>query len=178
MNILIRHAVLPDVEELTRLEHCVKTENVWQMSQSISDGSVQTVFMETHLPREMRLTYPRTPDTLERRWKDYVAILVACVEKAPVGYATLAGHVVPDLLWIYDLVVDEIWRRKGVATALFHAIRDWSLPRGYARVMLEMTSKNYPAICFARSHKFEFTGYNDNYFINNDIALFFSRFLK
>ena len=77
-----------------------------------------------------------------------------------------------------DLVVDELWRRKGIASSLFQAVRDWGLARKYSRITLEMSSKNYPAICLAKKLGFEFTGFNDNYFFNNDIALFFSRLLK
>ncbi len=178
MNILIRQAVSPDIEFLSRFDHCVKSDCVWQMSQSNADGQIQTIFNETHLPREMRLTYPRSPDTLEARWKNYSSVLVACIDKAPVGYATLSTIFSPEMIWVADLVVDELWRRKGIASSLYQAIRDWGLARKFTRVMLEMSSKNYPAICLARKLGFEFTGFNDNYFYNNDIALFFSRFLK
>jgi GNAT superfamily N-acetyltransferase len=148
------------------------------MSQSSNEGQIQTIFNETHLPREMRLTYPRSPDTLELRWKNYSSVLVACVDKAPVGYASLSTLWAPEMIWVNDLVVDELWRRKGIASSLFQAVRDWGLARKYTRIMLEMSSKNFPAICLAKKLGFEFTGFNDNYFFNNDIALFFSRLLK
>lgn len=178
MNILIRQAVSPDIEYLSKFEHCVKSDCVWQMSQLMNDGQIQTVFNETHLPREMRVSYPHSPDTLESRWKNYSIILVACVDKAPVGYVSISGLYSPDMVWVNDLVVDEIWRRNGIATSLFHAARDWGLARKYQRITLEMSSKNFPAISLAKKSGFEFTGYNDNYFSNNDIALFFSRYLK
>jgi len=104
--------------------------------------------------------------------------LVACVEKSPVGYASVITLYSPEMIWVNDLVVDELWRRKGIASSLFQAVRDWGLARKYSRIMLEMSSKNYPAICLAKKLGFEFTGFNDNYFYNNDIALFFSRLLK
>ncbi len=178
MNVLIRQAVSPDIEYLTKFDHCIKTDCVWQMSQSINETQIQTIFNETHLPREMKLTYPRSPDTLENRWKNYSSVLVACVDKAPVGYASVSAFFSPEMIWVDDLVVDDLWRRKGIASLLFQAVRDWGLARKYMRITLEMSSKNYPAICLAKKLGFEFTGYNDNYFYNNDIALFFSRFLK
>lgn len=177
-NVLIRDAVSPDIERLSRFDHCVKSEVVWQMNQSSGDGQITTNFFETYLPREMRLTYPRNPDTLEARWKNYSAVLVACIDQAPVGYVTISGLFSPDMVWIKDLVVDDLWRRKGVGTSLYRAAREWGLARGYLRMTLEMSSKNFPAISFVRKQGFEFTGFNDNYFNNNDIALFFSRLLK
>ena len=113
MNVMIRQAVSPDIEYLSRFDHCVKTDCVWQMSQSINESQIQTIFNETHLPREMRLTYPRSPDTLETRWKNYSSVLVACVDKAPVGYASISALFSPEMIWVNDLVVDELWRRKG-----------------------------------------------------------------
>jgi GNAT superfamily N-acetyltransferase len=178
MNVMIRQAVSPDIDYLARFEHCVKSECVWQMSQNVTDGQTQTIFTETHLPREMRVVYPRSPDTLENRWKNYASLLVACLDNAPVGYVSINVLFAPDLIWINDLVIDEIWRRKGIAMSLFQAVRDWGMARKYMRVMLEMSSKNYPAICYSKKLGFEFTGYNDSYFSNNDIALFFSRNLK
>jgi GNAT superfamily N-acetyltransferase len=178
MNVLIRQAVSPDIEYLTKFDHCIKTDCVWQMSQSINETQIQTIFNETHLPREMKLTYPRSPDTLENRWKNYSSVLVACVDKAPVGYASVSAFFSPEMIWVDDLVVDELWRRKGIASLLFQAVKDWGLARKYMRITLEMSSKNYPAISLAKKLGFEFTGYNDNYFYNNDIALFFSRLLK
>lgn len=177
-EILVRQAVSPDIERLACFDHCVKTNYVWQMNQTRLDEQVSTTFFETRLPREMRLSYPRSPDMLEDRWKDYSSILVACIDKAPVGYISLNAFFLPGMIWIKDLVVDEIWRRKGVASTLYAAARDWGMSRQYSRMTLEISSKNYPAICFARKHGFDFTGFNDNYFFNNDIALFFSRLLN
>ena len=105
-------------------------------------------------------------------WPWFLMALPAAVVVAGLSTAYIA-HEHAD-----DLVVDEYWRRKGVATALYYAARDWGLARKNLRITLELSSKNYPAICFSRKHGFEFTGFNDNYFNNNDIALFFSRLLK
>jgi len=177
-NVLIRQAVSPDIDHLAKFDHCVKSDYVWQMNQNILENQIATVFHETRLPREMRLTYPRSPEMLESRWKNYSSVLVACVDNAPVGYISFSELFLPDMIWVKDLVVDAIWRREGVGTSLYYAARDWGKARKYSRITIEMSSKNYPGICFARKLGFEFTGFNDNYFNNNDIALFFSRLLK
>jgi hypothetical protein len=38
-----------------------------------------------------------------------------------------------------------------------------------------MQSKNYPAMMLAQKHGYEFCGYNDRYYPNQDIALVFGR---
>jgi RimJ/RimL family protein N-acetyltransferase len=42
-------------------------------------------------------------------------------------------------------------------------------------MLLEMTSKNVPAIRLAQKLGFEFCGYNDAYYETQDIAIFFGR---
>lgn len=177
-EILVRKAVSPDIELLAKFDHSVKTECVWQMMQSSEEGRIVTSFVENHLPREMRLTYPKSPDTLLERWKTYSDVLIACINKVPVGYIAFDAAFSPELIWIKDLVVDELWRRKSVASALVQSINEWGLARNYRRLTVEMSSKNYPGICLVKKCGFEFAGFNDNYFNNNDIALFFSRFIK
>lgn len=177
-EILVRQAVSPDIELLSKFEHTVKTACVWQMTQSSEGGRISTAFTENHLPREMRLTYPKSPDSLLERWKNYSSVLIGCINKVPVGYIAFNASFSPELVWVKDLVVDELWRRKAVATALIQAINEWGLARQYQRITIEMSSKNYPGICLAKKCGFEYAGFNDSYFNNNDIALFFSRFIK
>ena len=174
-KIFIRPAVSPDIEILTKIDHCAKTDRVWQVSHQMEAVNRTVNFTESNLPREMRLTYPSSPEMLSERWKNYSALMVACEDNVPIGYISLVSHFIPNLVWIKDLVVDEIYRRKGIGSALLQSAVEWKTARGISRMMLEMSSKNYPAICFAKKLGFEFSGFNDFYFNNLDIALFFSR---
>jgi ribosomal protein S18 acetylase RimI-like enzyme len=51
----------------------------------------------------------------------------------------------------------------------------WARERNLSRLMLDLQTKNYPAISFVQKHGFQFCGYNERYYSNGDIALFFSR---
>jgi len=177
MNLKIRPAVSPDIERLTKLNHRTLTSRVWQMSQSMDANGIHTSFIEVNLPREMKLAYTRSPDLLEAIWKNFSVILVGCVDEAPVGYITLNASFSPEIIWIKDLVVDDLWRRKGVATSLYLSACEWGTKRNYLRINLEMSSKNYPGIKLAGKLGFEYCGFNDSYFKNNDIAIFFSRLI-
>jgi GNAT superfamily N-acetyltransferase len=177
-EILIRPAVSPDIENLSRFDHTVRTSRVWQMNQDIGEMEIQTGFKETALPRDMRIKYPRSPETLLNRWKDYSSILVGCIDNAPVGYITLSTLFASEMVWVKDLVVHEQWRKKGIATTLIRAATDWAIARKFYRMTIEMSSKNYPAISLVKKLGFEYSGFNDNYFRNNDLAIFFVRFLR
>jgi GNAT superfamily N-acetyltransferase len=76
------------------------------------------------------------------------------------------------------LVVVPSARRKGIASALILAAQDWARRRNDRRMILELQSKNTPAIRMALKLGFEFCGYNDHYYLNQDIALFFTQFLR
>jgi RimJ/RimL family protein N-acetyltransferase len=46
---------------------------------------------------------------------------------------------------------------------------------GSRRIVLEMQPKNYAAIHLAQKLGFDLCGYNDRYYANHDIALFFAK---
>ena len=177
-EILIRPAVSPDIEHLSRFDHSVRTSKVWQMNQNIGDAEIRTGFKETALPREMRIKYPRSPRTLLNRWKDFSSVLVGCIDQAPIGYITISTMFAPEMVWIKDLVVQGQWRKKGIATTLIRAAIDWGVARKIFRMTIEMSSKNHPAISLVKKLGFEYSGFNDTYFMNNDLAVFFVRFIR
>jgi len=102
--------------------------------------------------------------------------LVALYQSEPVGYTSFNQFIAPNnTTWIYDLVVRRRYRQQGIGTALILAAQNWANTRASHRIVLEMQSKNYPAIRLAKKMGFDFCGFNEWYFSNNDIALFFSR---
>jgi len=174
-NLTIRPAVTPDIEFLSKMDHSIKTDRVWQMATFNESDSMRTDFKETQLPRAMRLAYPRSPDTLVNRWGDYNAVFVGCIDGAPVSYLSLSSIVTENLIRVKDLVVDQNFRRQGVASQMIQFAIQWGKERNITRISMEMSSKNFPAISLAKKNKFHFSGFNDNFFRNNDIAIFFSR---
>ena len=84
----------------------------------------------------------------------------------------------PNTTWVTDLVVLRRQRRQGIGTALLLASQDWALQKKNRRIILEMQPKNFPAISLAQKLGFDLCGYNDHYYTNQDIALFFSKWLR
>ena len=83
----------------------------------------------------------------------------------------------PASAWVKDLAVDRVHRRNGIGSALVLAAQDWCAKKGFHRLTLEMQPKNYPAIQFAYKLGFEFSGYNDQYYRDQEIAIFFSSYI-
>ncbi|HJW89933.1 MAG TPA: GNAT family N-acetyltransferase [Anaerolineales bacterium] len=178
-EIEIRPATATDIPVLARLDHSYTSEYAWQMDVQSDGGQIGAVFHEIRLPRSVRVDYPRSPLALEADWQTRSGLLVARLNDEVVGYSSLAANLTPLTTWMTDLVVTPRLRRKGIGTALLFAAQEWvqghSLSR---RLILEMQLKNYPAIQLAQKLGFDFSGYNDHYFANRDIAIFFAKYLR
>jgi len=175
-EIEIRPAVAEDIPNLIHLEHDYTSDYVWQMEmQQAEEGQIGVRFRQVRLPRSVKVEYPRPVQVLTEEWTKLSGILVAVHAGAVCGYLGLMLEIAPLTTWVTDLVISRPMRRKGIGSALVLASMAWGLQHESYRVVLEMQPKNYPAICMAKKLGFEFCGYNDRYYPNHDIALFFSK---
>lgn len=178
-EIQIRPIIKEDLSFLVRIEHSYQSHYVWQMDRIVEDGQIVINFRQTRLPRPVRVDYLGSHPLLnEENWSRYQAVFIATMQQVPVGYIGLSDQFAPKTLWVTDCAVRSDLRRQGIGTALIIAAQDWAAENGFRRAILEMQSKNHPAIQMARKLGYEFCGYNDHYFPNQDIALFFSRSLR
>lgn len=183
-EIEIRPVVEQDIPALLALDHNYVSDYAWQMEIRRADSGltetdqIQVAFREIHLPRSVRVEYPRSPQALVMDWKERHGFLVALLADEPVGYVSLMLGIAPLTAWTTDVVVKRRMRRQGIGSALLLAAQEWGIQHECRNQVLEMQSKNYPAICLAHKLGFEFCGYNDRYYVNHDIALFFGRSLR
>ncbi len=174
-EIEVRPAIATDIPYLMELDHSYRTEFVWRMELSMGQTEIDVNFQKTKLPRAVRHAYPRPTNTLADEWTHRSGLLVAIFDGQPVGYISLMVNVIPKTALATDLAVRLHMRRRGVGTALIMAAQDWSAHQKCRQIWLEMQSKNYPAITMAQKLGFEFCGYSDRYYPNQDIALFFTK---
>ena len=177
-EIEIRPTISSDIHEFIRFEHSYQTSYVWQMERVVEDSQISLSFREIRLPRLVRVDYPRPIELLEQKWSQRLAMLTATMEQVPVGYIRLEDHFSPNTVWVTDMVVRQSERRQGIGTGLLIAAQQWAVERNLKRMILSVQSKNYPAICMAQKLGYEFCGYNDHFYANRDIALYFARFLR
>lgn len=174
-EIEIRPAKVSDLAELMKIDHDYISDYVWQLEVQHDEDGVNIAFREVHLPRSVHVSYPRGREYLSDEWKKRSGLLVATIAGDPAGYVSLLLDIVPRTTWVSDLVVVRRMRRQGIGSALVLAAQQWAHQHKTHQVVLEMQPKNYPAICMAKKLGFELCGYNDRYYVNNDIALFFAR---
>jgi len=176
-EIQIRPTVTSDLPRLMGMDHSITTEYVWQLELRRDGNQIAATFREVRLPRSIPVNYPITPFALGDEWSHKSMVLTALAADNPIGYLSLTDRPA-SVAWVTDLVVSPEWRRRGVASALLSSAQDWGLTQGHRRLFLEMQSKNQPAIRLAQKHGYEFCGYNDHYYLTQDVALFFARALK
>ncbi len=177
-EIEIRPAVAEDIESLASIDHDYTSDFAWQMDISSEEGQVNVNFRQIRLPRSVRVDYPRSPRQLREDWQGRSGLLVALLSSDIIGYVSLMRNIAPMTTWATDLAVMRRLRRQGIGTALVLAAQEWARQHGDYRLILEMQPKNFPAISLAQKLGFDLCGYNDRYYANHDIALFFAKGLR
>ncbi len=175
-GIQIRTIEPDDLAQLMSLDHTVSSDAVWQLDlqRDQREARVLATFREVRLPRPVTVSYPTNPFSLADEWVHKAMMYTAVAGPDAVGYIALTegpGAVA----WVTDLAVAPRWRRQGVGSALLGAAHQWAQGRAHRRMFIGMSSKNLPAIRLAQKHAYEFCGYNDHYYLTQDIALFFAR---
>ncbi len=177
-EIEIRPATAADLPALIAMDHNYTSDFVWQMEINAEDNQVKVQFREVRLPRSVRVEYPRSSAALADDWTQRSGLLVAHMDGEPVGYTSLMLNVAPLTTWMTDLTVKRRLRRQGIGSSLVLAAQEWGLEHDTRRIVIEMQTKNYPAIQMAKKLGFDFCGYNDRYYANHDIGLFFANSLR
>jgi GNAT superfamily N-acetyltransferase len=177
-KIEIRPAIATDIHALMEIEHNYSSDFVWQMDFRQENNDVHITFREVKLPRSVQVKYPRDSQILADTWTQRDGLLVAISDEILAGYISLTQNPTLQTTWATDLVVMRRMRRQGIGSALVLSAQSWASQNSSRRLILEMQPKNHPAIQLAQKLGFELCGYNDHYFSNHDIALFFSKWLR
>lgn len=170
----IRPAQARDLDACLALDESFETEYVWQMDSRRSNGSIQLGFQTTRLPRPMKVAAQSPHDAIADHFELGECFLVAEEYPRIGGFIDVTAERGERTAWIHHLVVANDLRRHGVGKQLLSAALSWAHDRKMRAVMASITTKNYPASSFLQKCGFAFCGFNDQYYHNRDIALFFS----
>jgi len=175
-EIEIRPTISTDLARLSALDHTIETDYVWQLDLHRETAQVQVDLHEVRLPRSVRLEHPRAATDLADTWHTR-PMFSAMIGMEAVAYIRFTDVIIPHAVWITDVVVGRPLRRQGLAHKLIGSVEEWGIQKALRRVVVEIQSKNQPAIHMILKMGFEFCGYNDQYYASRDVALFFARSL-
>jgi ribosomal protein S18 acetylase RimI-like enzyme len=177
MPIEIRPAVSTDLPRMMGMDHSVSSDYVWQLDLRRETGQVSATLREVRLPRPVPVAYPRNPYALADEWQFKDAVLVV-TDTSVIGYVCIVEQSASTVAWVTDLAIAPERRRQGLGSLMLKSAHDWAVQRGSRMLIFESQAKNQPAIRMAQKAGLEFCGYNDHYYANQDVALFFGRTLK
>lgn len=171
----IRPAEPKDLPACIALDHHLETQAVWQMRLNLESENRTITFQTLRLPRPIRVEYPRTPEMLRRELAAVKGILVAEAEDVVLGYIQVVLNMADQSGWVRNFAVGERWRRRRIGTALLDQASRWAQHYQARTLTLETTTKSYPAIQLMLSRGLLFCGFNDRYYVTQDIAIFFGQ---
>ena len=179
-EIEIRPVIASDINALQTIDHHYTSDHVWQLDlqHEREDNHILVNLRQVRLPRSVKVEYPRSPRSLSTNWTKRSGLLVATLDQAPIGYASLMLDMAPSTTWITDFVVKPQLRRQGIGSALILAAMEWALHMDCQNLILEMHPKNHPAIQMAFKLGFEFCGYNDRYYQKHGVGIFFGKVIR
>lgn len=167
-------AELADLNMCYQINTSYTTDYVWQMQSRKNGHRTDIRFDTVRLPRPMQVEYPRSPDELFEHWNQSGCFFVARDRSAEViGFVDAQPQPWQQLLWVKNLVVDKPYRQQGCGGLLLQTAIHWAVEHDLQKIMVDVQTKNYPAISFVQKLGFQFCGYNERYYANRDIALFF-----
>lgn len=174
----IRPGALTDLKACLALDATFETEYVWQMDEHVHTGDIRIGFHLTRLPRPMKVNGVISPDDVSRNFLTGGALFVADAGGTVNGFVDVTESAWNQVATINNLAVAPAYRRRGIGTRLLRAAVEWARQKNLRAVLLDTPTKAHPAISLYQKLGFVFCGFNDQWYPNRDIALFFALNLR
>jgi len=171
---IVRRAFAEDLEACAEIDGTIETDHVWQMEERSVGSELQITFRQARLPRPVRVPYPHRFAWLVEEWERDECFLVASQGSAILGFVDVRVEPWDGVAWVHHLVVSRPYRRRGVGTRLVQAAAEYARRKGLSQLLLQISTKNYPGLCFCQRRGCTFCGFNDQLFASQDIAIFFA----
>jgi ribosomal protein S18 acetylase RimI-like enzyme len=178
---LIRDGIAADIERYQRIDTSYETDTVWQVSVQHDTDAHSITFRPTRLPRSMTGVHSVKPALLSHALPPEQCFLVAANRHQPSevwGYLVMLTDPTQPAAMLRSIAVHPERRRRGIARRLLATAAQWAAGHGLGRIVAETPTKNYPAIALYQQAGYVFCGFNDQYFTNQDIAVFFCQSLR
>lgn len=177
-EIEVRMANPDDLPVLKEMRLDFDSDYVWK-SQMIEDLDTYSVSLQNiRLPKTIHVGF-QVPDAA--RLEQMVMrreILCAERENRVVGYLRLEQDENPNRLMMKTGGVHEDFRRRGIMKTMLRVVQDMALRNHFNQLVVTVQAKNDPAIRLLNSQGFHFCGYQEFFFVNLEIALFYSKNIR
>lgn len=174
----MRLATLDDYAQIDALDLSFDSTHVWKVQTFEEPDKYSVNFEKTKLPKQIHVLFQaynaQAMESMIRRQE----ILTVRYEKEIVGYVRLELDEAVNRLVIKTGGIAPQFRRKGIGDMLLQQVEEIAQRNDIHYVVCMLQAKNDPAIRFFMRHGFRFCGYQEFYFPNMEIGLFFSRNIR
>ena len=148
---------------------------VWKTQTLEGLDSFEASFQRIRLPKTIHVSFqayiPTILETLVRQRE----ILSVRYEEKVVGYLRLEQDETVNRLILKTGGIMPEYRNKGIGTVLMDRVTEIASHNRLRSIVCMVQAKNDPAIRFLLGKGFVFSGYQEFFFRNMDIGLFFSK---
>jgi GNAT superfamily N-acetyltransferase len=178
---ILRDGHEKDIAHSLALDHSYESDLVWQVQVERDEPNYYSVtFRAERLPRTLQATYPQSETRLRIALQANHCYLVAAERESGdiLGYLAMVSDPAHRIVTITDLLVDRTFRRKRIGGKLLNIARRWGREHQCEKLLIELQTRNYPGIAFCQASGMTFCGYNERYFDQQEIAVFFGQTLR
>lgn len=152
-----------------------ESDYVWKTQTLEEYESFESSFQRIRLPKTIRVSFQAynsaNMETLIRNRE----ILSVRYDDRVIGYVRLERDETVNRLMLKTGGIMPEYRNKGVGSVLLDQVTEIARHNSLRSIVCMVQAKNDPAIHFLLSHGFVFCGYQEFFFRNMEIGLFFSK---
>jgi ribosomal protein S18 acetylase RimI-like enzyme len=177
-EIEIGAATLDELTQIAQMDLSFESDHVWKTQMLEGMDSFESSFQRIQLPKPIRVSFQAYSSVnLETLIRQRVILSIRYDEKV-IGYVRLEQDETVNRLIIKTGGVMPEYRNKGVGTVLLERICEIARQNKIRSLVCMVQAKNDPTIHFLLARGFVFCGYQEFFFRNMEIGLFFSKNIR
>ena len=177
-EIEIGAATLDEFPQIAQMDLSFESDYVWKTQMLEGLGSFESSFQRIRLPKTIRVSFQAYSTANMENLIRQRQVLSVRYEDKVIGYIRLEQDETVNRLILKTGGVTPEYRNKGVGTVLLDRITEIARNNSIRSLICMVQAKNDPAIHFLMARGFIFCGYQEFFFRNMEIGLFFSKNIR
>ena len=177
-EIEIGAATLDEFPQIAKMDLSFESDYVWKTQMLEGLGSIEASFQRIRLPKTIRVSFQAYSTANLEALIRQRQILSVRYEDQVIGYLRLEQDETVNRLVMKTGGVMPEYRNKGVGTVLLERVSEIARNNNIRNLVCMVQAKNDPAIHFLMARGFVFCGYQEFFFRNMEIGLFFSKNIR
>ena len=168
-------ATIEDYPQIAAMDLSFESNYVWQTQTLEEYERFESSFQRIKLPKTIRVSFQAySQANLENLIRQREVLSLRYEEKV-IGYLRLEQDETVNRLILKTGGIMPEYRNKGIGSVLMDRVIEIARHNNLRSIVCMVQAKNDPAIHFLLSRGFVFSGYQEFFFRNMEIGLFFSK---